>query len=366
MEINLTPRDEWQDAPENDYEDAYAQEFPAAPGGPENGAQGDEDELFDFRPGGSFILDQSGRPTAVWGSGDDVLWSEGEALNIASLQGLGKSTIGGQLALGRAGFPEYADLLGFPIVPGAGRVLYLAMDRPRQIARSMRRMVGEFDRERLDEKLTVWQGPPPRDLAKFPALLARMCDRAGADTVVVDSLKDAAVGLVDDEIGAAWNRARQTALRDGVEVLELHHLRKSPGGKSEDHAPSIDDVYGSTWITSGCGSVVMLTGQPGDLLVRMHHVKQPMGQVGPLTVQHDHEAGRTTVATGVDLVMLARDRGGISAREAAEAIYDTEKPTPNDKAMARRRLDKLERDGLLMVTQDGDKRTNTPRLWGPK
>lgn len=326
-------------------------------------AQEGTQELYEFTPGGSFILDGSGQPTALWGDGDDVLWAEGEALLLASLQGLGKSTLGQQLALGRAGFAEYNTLLGYPIRPGDGRVLYLAMDRPRQIARSFRRMVGEFDRDRLDQQIPVWEGPPPHDMARFPELLLRMCQRAGASTVVVDSLKDAAVGLNDDEVGASWNRARQKALREGIEVLELHHLRKRTNGSVEAHV-TIDDVYGSTWLTSGTGSVVMLTGEPGDPLVGLHHVKQPMNQVGPLKVSHDYETGRSTVWDAVDLVALARRPGGLSAKDAAAALYDLSDPKMNDVQKARRKLDKLTRDGRLKVVQQGDRTANRPTLWG--
>jgi hypothetical protein len=46
-------------------------------------------------------------------------------------------------------------------------------------------------------------------------LLADMCAEAEADMCVIDSLKDAALGLSDDKVGAGWNRARQAALVDG-------------------------------------------------------------------------------------------------------------------------------------------------------
>ena len=55
--------------------------------------------------------------------------------------------------LGRCAFGEYAELLGYPIKPGARRTLYLAMDRPQQAARSFRRMVGEGWRSELDDRL---------------------------------------------------------------------------------------------------------------------------------------------------------------------------------------------------------------------
>ena len=69
-----------------------------------------------------------------------------------------------------------------------------------------------------------------------------MAIREGASVVIVDSLKDAAVELPDDEVGALWNRAVQTTLAAGVEVLVLHHQRK---GQQGSRPKAIDDVYGS-------------------------------------------------------------------------------------------------------------------------
>jgi hypothetical protein len=108
-------------------------------------------------------------------------------------------------------------------------------------------MVGEEHRAQLHEHLTVWQGPPPGDLAKYPSLLLELCKQACADAVIVDSLKDAAVGLSADEVGAGYNRARQNACAAGVQVLELHHLRKALTRIEAEH-PTTDGVYGSTWI----------------------------------------------------------------------------------------------------------------------
>ena len=333
---------------------------------PRPDAEGLEDapaEGFAFVSGGSFVLDAPAVPRAVWGAGDDVLWPDGESLMIASLQGLGKSTLGQQLALGRAGIPEFATLLGFPVRPGARRVLYLAMDRPRQIQRSLRRMVGEAHRAELDARLIVWPGPPPADLARNPRLLANMCEAAGADTCIVDSLKDAAMKLTDDETGAGWNWARQHAIRAGVELAELHHNRKALAGTKAER-PTIDEVYGSTWLTSGCGSVVLLSGAPGDPVVGLHHVKQPAAEVGPLKVIHDHDAGRSTVWHAADLVEVARIRGGLSAVDAAAVLFETEKPSAAEKEKARRKLAALASQGLLVVLDPGDQGAKRAAKWG--
>ncbi len=320
-------------------------------------------QRYTFRTGGSFILDESDRPTSVWGRGTAILSAEGEATVLAGVQGCGKSTLAQQFALGRAGFPEYAELLGLPILPGRGRVLYLAMDRPRQIARSFRRMVGDAWRAELDERLSVWAGPPPFDLARHPYTLRMLAEDAGADTVVVDSLKDAAVGLTDDEVGAGWNRARQGALAAGIELLELHHGRKGQNGVKRDRL-TLDDVYGSTWITSGAGSVVVLSGEAGDPVVSLHHVKQPLDEVGPLTILHDHDAGRTTIHNPTDLAAVARARGGITALDAACVLHDTDKPTAAQREKARRKLDGLARSGVLHVITEADKATSQPTVWG--
>lgn len=322
----------------------------------------DSGPIFPFVGAGQFILDQPDRPAAWWGNGSEVLAAEGEALIIVGGQGLGKSTLAQQLALGRAGFTEYADLLGYPVTAGAGRVLYLAMDRPRQIARSLRRMVGEAWRDELDQRLLIWPGPPPADLAKHPRLLTDMCAAADADTVIVDSLKDAAVGLNDDEVGASWNLARQHVLRENVEVLELHHNRKIGNGATRTTA-SIEDVYGSTWITSGAGSVIVLTGDPGDPVVKLWHVKQPLDEAGPFEVLHDRDTGRSSRYDEVDLVKLARTGGPLTAAMVACHLFDTQKPTAAQKQKARRKLAGLVSSGHLIQSSEGDASTQQSAEW---
>lgn len=163
--------------------------------------------------GDVFILDAPDHVSAVWGRGDQVLWSEGESLVIAGMPGVGKTTLAAQIV--RARICDENEVLGLPVSATSSRVLYLAMDRPRQIARALRRTLGHLPRELVADRLRFWPGPPILDIAKHRETLAGYASSVGADTIVVDSLKNAAVGLVDDEVGSGYNRARQMAIAEG-------------------------------------------------------------------------------------------------------------------------------------------------------
>lgn len=301
-----------------------------------------------LKAGDTFILDAPEIAPAIWGDGENILWAKGEALILAGPPGVGKTTLVGQVVRARLGLS--ARVIGYPVQQTSSRVLYLAMDRPQQIARSLRRQFNESERATLADRLMVWSGPPPMDIAKNPSMLKVLAGMAGADTVIVDSLKDAAIGLVEDEVGAGYNRARQLCLADGIEVLELHHMVKR--GEQGRKPNTLADVYGSMHITSGAGSVIVLWGQGGDLLIELLHLKQPMNDIGPLQLEHDHAAGATNIALGTDLLSIIAGHGqaGISVRAAASAMFqkDEEEVTKNEKLKARRQLEKLRDDGHVI------------------
>jgi hypothetical protein len=316
--------------------------------------------------GAAFILDRPPSVDALWGTGAQVLWAPGEALMIAGPQGVGKTTLMGLLVRALIGCGD-GDVLGLPVAEVGRRVLYLAMDRPRQIARSLGRQFTEDDRAVLAELLVVRPGPPPADLAAQPTLLVGMAENYGAEFVFVDSLKDAALGLTKDEVAAGYNRARQFALSEGVEVVESHHTRKPAVGNSDGAGSPVDAVYGSVWLTSGAGSVVLLAGEPGDAIVGFRHVKQPAEEVGPFRLLHDQAAGLLTVEHSIDLVALVKASGpdGLTARGAAQAI--TEKPNPSRGAVekARRKLSALAAEGVLVMLggSNGGPDGGSPAAW---
>lgn len=298
--------------------------------------------------GATFILDTPAEVVPVWGRGEEVLWAEGEPLLINGPTGVGKTTIAQQLVLARLGMR--GEVLGFPVAVDGRPVLYIAADRPSQAARSMARMVTEADRPDLARGLVVWKGPLPHDVVKKPELLAVLAASMGAGTVVVDSLKDVAFKLTEDEGGSGVNRALQALVAEGVEVAALHHQRKAQAGGGKPKA--LADVYGSTWITAGCGSVVVLWGEAGDAIVELSHLKQPVDTVGPLKLVHDHHRGHTTVVDRVDLATVVDTaRNGITALEVAKALFNTTSPEANEVQRARRKLDALVRAGLARRTE---------------
>lgn len=294
-----------------------------------------------FVAGGSFVFDGTRDIAAAWGDGDDVLWASGEPLLLVGPQGVGKTTLAQQLALARMGFTP--KVLGWPVQPGAGRVLYIAADRPEQTRRSLQRMVSADHRPLLDDLLVVWRGPLPDDLARRPQQLADMARAKDADTVVVDSLKDVAVKLNEDEVGGLINRAFQAVVSSGIELLGLHHQRKEQRGAGKPKA--LADVYGSTWITGGCGSVLLLWGEPGDAVIDLSHLKQPAGEVGPVQVLHDQHTGVSTVLEQIDIHTLLRTASdGITVLDAATTLHGAGH-SQNHREKTRRALESLVRSG---------------------
>lgn len=298
---------------------------------------------------GSFVFDE---PTAVddirvWGEDTQIGWASGEGLMLVGPDGVGKTTLGQQLALARCGLRD--QVLGMPVTSTGQRVLYIAADRPRQAARSMRRMVGDLDRQLLEERMTVWRGPLPAMLNEDRTLLARLAKQFDVQTIVVDSLKDVAVDIATDEAGGRIASAFQHLIANGVEVLALHHPRK-PGVDQHRKPKELGDVYGSRLIFGAFGSVIMLWGDPGDAIVELRHLKQPVDEIGPWNIRHDHQAGRTTVETGTDLVQLVLNTStaGLTAAAAAGLVYEKEAPTKNEVERTRSKLDRLCKNGRLV------------------
>jgi replicative DNA helicase len=300
---------------------------------------------------GGDILDAPEIVASVWGDGHRCIWAEGEPLLVCGPDGVGKTSLGQQLAFHRCGILD-GQFLGLSVKP-AGRVLYLACDRPTQALRSFRRMVSEADRELLNERLTIWRGPLPFNLASEPRGLVELAHFFEADTIIVDSLKDVASDLSKEESGLGIGAAFQNAVAEGIEVAAMHHQRKQQTGASKPR--HLSDVYGSRWITASAGSVVMLWGEAGDLVVDFDHLKQPDEPVGPFKIIHDHVYGVTSLAESVDAWSIIKGAwNGLTAAAVATEMFGSAAPTRNEVEKARRQLKRLTREGQIQK-RDGTK-----------
>ncbi len=221
----------------------------------------------------------------------------------------------------------------------------------------MRRMVTDQDRATLDERLVVWKGSPPFDVLSDPASLAGFAREAQARYLIIDSLKDLAPKLSDEDTGMAMHRAWQLCLESGVETCTLHHPRKAQGDNKKPR--TLADVYGSRWLTAGCGSVVLIWGDAGDAIVDLEHLKQPANVVGPMTLLHDNAHGATTVEDSNDVVAIVAAHTGPALTATDIAAKRKKDPAKNDIEKARRQLDgavkagRLERMEIVGVRGDG-------------
>lgn len=218
--------------------------------------------------------------------------------------------------------------------------MYLAMDRPQQIAHSFRRMVSEEHRDVLRNRLRFWRGPLPFNIVEEPQALADFLADAEVSVAIADSYKDLAPNLTQDEVGSAVNSAVQEVIARGMQWCGLHHQRKAQAANRRPN--TLDDVYGSNWLTAGMGSVLLLWGKPGSPIVELAHLKQPGAVVGPLNVTHDQAAGTSSVrhVDGELMSMLAAAGAtGVSLKEVSQVLFGAiDRP---EKERARRRLQRL-------------------------
>jgi replicative DNA helicase len=256
----------------------------------------DTDQIFrgPGTRGDAFLLDQDNDVHALWGHGSEVLWSEGEPLFITAPPNVGKSTLAQQLAMRRAGLRD-GDLLDYPVEATMGRILYIAADRPRQIARSWRRMVRDDDRLGLASTVVVYPDNLPFRISSNPeALLPFVKSFPNVTDVFIDSFMDVA-SLADEEPSTNANEALQSLVRHGIEVCVMHHDRKH---ESRRKVARLDDIYGGRAVTKGAGSVLYLEGEPGTLHAKVRHLKTPATRVQPFDMHINARSGECIVGGG--------------------------------------------------------------------
>jgi replicative DNA helicase len=308
-------------------------------------ATGWSDALLE--PGG-VIFDMPSMPDALWGRGGQVIAARGEPTMIYGPTGLGKTTLMQRFGLAAIGIGP-SDVLGYDVKRIEGNLLYIAADRPMQAKRSFRRMVEPGDRLLLDEKW-VWDARRGfRVSAQKPDRLLRIAESIRAELVLIDSIKDVLDGVATDEGGLAYNNTVQTCVANGVDVVAAHHPRKaSSDGRGE---LSLDDVYGSTWLTAGSGSVVALEGTTGSGVISWRHLKMPAEEVGPFDIAIEYDMGSISRLSSRELEAYLVERGASGATTSELARYVTGGQTLSDAETKKvtRKLEKLEGDGRVVA-----------------
>ena len=235
--------------------------------------------------GWAFVTDTATETAPIWGEPGKAAWASGESLMLVGPPGVGKSTIAQQVVLSRLGL--LAQVLEMPVQAGE-KVLYIAADRP---ARARSRLLPDRPARRRGDPASAF-GLLVRPAARFPERRTSSARRAGRRARRGHRGHRQPQGrrrqATTDEAGLAYNNARRQLLRDGVELLELHHQRKQGQDASRNQRPVLDQVYGSAWFTAGAGSVLFLNGAAGDPIVQLHHLKTVNGEIGPLPITHDH------------------------------------------------------------------------------
>ncbi len=289
-------------------------------------AQSSADIVQRAQPLGTAIFSQPTEIPSLWGADQRIGWVKGETLMIAAKQGLGKSTLAQNLLLRRIGAVE-GDFLEMPVTPAPeGKALYLGMDRPPQIMRSIGRMVEEEQLALLDKRAVFWPGPLPPGLTSNPESLAKWVLEIapGCHTVVFDSVKDIMPGISKDEVGALINALFQMLLVNGIEVIAVHHQRK--GASDKDKLSSLDDVYGSVHMTNGTGSIFTIDGTPGDARVSLRQMKSPLEMIEEFDVLIDFGEGTMTRSDApvYTVAGVLRDAGdtGATIKEIALKVHN--------------------------------------------
>lgn len=308
------------------------------------------DQAFD----GVAFLESGIDAEPLWGVGQQALMAPGQGSMVFGTDGAGKSTIMQQFTLARTGLGD-DEVLGFPVVQSDQPILYLALDRPEQIRRSIARMVDLTDpavRDRLKRKVIVWRGALPFHCDLDPKAFADWVMQIGGDDlglVVADSVKDMVSSCTEDSAGMGFNDTVQHITTRGVEFACCHHNRKPNATNARPR--KLADVYGSRWLTAGLGSVLNIW-KLDDQRRELTQLKTPYGSpVDPVEYTDDYMRGVSqTTGNWTDVLVSALVAAGEHGLTDVEAVAGTFNVGPKDDAFhaCRKRITRL----LQRWTQD--------------
>lgn len=145
----------------------------------------------------------------------------------------------------------------------------------------------------------------------------------------------------------------QLCIVNGIDVLSLHHPRK---GNQENKRTklSLDDVYGSTWVTAGQGSVIALNGIAGTGTAAFSHLKQPADEISGFDVSFDYDLGTVTTIGNRDIreYLSSLQGRGVSTAQVVGFVTRGTSYTEATRKRVLRRLNRLAEYGD--INRSGD------------
>lgn len=298
--------------------------------------------------GDEWLAKYESLPERIWGTSRAAAWMPGESLYIVSPAGIGKTTLALNLLLARLG-DSVGDVLGMPVLPADDPVALLSADRPPQAVRRLVKMLASHQSHIL-ERLIVWEWNPEITPASSPERFGEWVWSTGAKTVVIDNLGAVQPGLARDEIGSATNTALSRVLAEGIEVVVLHHTRKGDGGTA------LDRVMGSSWLTNGAGSVLMIAGKrkKGRGRIVVTHEKPPMEPVPDIRATIDFNSGvincdrvETDRVEHESVESVLQRLTVATAKVLASHVFGLDSPGEDDIEALRRMIRPLVGNGVL-------------------
>jgi len=98
-------------------------------------------------------------------------------------------------------------------------------------------------------------------------------------------------------------------------------------------------------ITAGAGSVILLWGDPGDLVVEIRHLKQPAEQFLDTRALHDKSTGTFELVDKPDLKLLVNKVKAITVKDVASHLFSKKNPSKNEIEKARYKLEGMVKAG---------------------
>jgi archaellum biogenesis ATPase FlaH len=240
---------------------------------------------------------------------------------ILGKEGLGKSTFSLRLSMALAlGNPLFLEWK----INEAQKVLFISLemqhDELKEFFEDMQ--VPEETRIYLQERLFIWAigHAYPFDSPDQQIELLKYIDMHKIDLIIIDSHALAMYGSIKDDdavkrLYSFLNEDVRKARKCGY--IFIHHIRKA--GIGEEHkSPTLDESFGSRYITANAQTVATLWQKPGSTKVQLKLIKTRMS-IGNKDFEMERTPDRGFKLAGTTVSPLPIDRGKTTPEQVADA-----------------------------------------------